>query len=569
MPTQVETMETSSRNKIYRAHMRNIFEGHSLQEKVDDLERSKVSLLENHLRRTLEVKDVIRTCRQTSGRSRQGLPSDGHTTGEMLHAPQTRATPWSYFGSATLDTWSGQPNTGPHHPHPHPVVKPAVAGRPQTADTLRLRRRNRKVHPTSQQTAVDDQTGTGSRDRPKTSLVKLSAGSASGFDLTDDDLTLPGTATASFVSEAGESTYNTSDMASLPVMIFRKVGEREQLKTNPEKPKSNSKSAAKQASPGMVTQLAQSKDARYVRSLSTGPGRRPTHRQRASEQLGGRASEQVTRRPDHVIRSSSPLGQSQVSLGAPTSLIPTTPRGRLDSEYSDVFFKDDATLGCESPFSEGSVLPAHRPLSRGDGMGIPVVKRPPPEKRAELIHILKLSEAPSSARGPRVTFDPSVKGTPDRIRLGPKVRVTVDSDSESDVDLSKMEKRHFDPTSALSPRRSAKRKKVKPELQFYVRPQERHRTENLFMMKKMSMLQRHLKVAKEPPPGGMSGGLRVEVNASTSHTSRGRALEDLVADHVRAVTTEAKQRRLTQCLSIQAKVGSFLKSISHYITAQA
>ena len=121
-----------------------------------------------------------------------------------------------------------------------------------------------------------------------------------------------------------------------------------------------------------------------------------------------------------------------------------------------------------------------------------------------------------------------------------------DSDEEEEVTKS--------PVIALSPRLEWRMPK------FYVRPEDRHRSEDMFLMRRHALLQRQ--IANGVPQERVTKHSKLKINATFSSVARHDYLNTLVDDNM-AKASEDKKTEYKH--NMQEKVDTFLQSLDKFL----
>ena len=95
---------------------------------------------------------------------------------------------------------------------------------------------------------------------------------------------------------------------------------------------------------------------------------------------------------------------------------------------------------------------------------------------------------------------------------------------------------------------------------FYVKPEDRHKSEDLFLMRRHALLQRQL--AQGINPQRVTKNSQIEINSSFSIASRQSGLNKLVNENEK---TLSNHKRVEHKHDVQVKVNKFLESLSTFL----
>ena len=103
------SMDHQMRKKYFQTKTRNDHETHLLEQKCEVLNRQTISMLEYHLTDFKKMKDFRKGCNETTGWSVMSVSPSNHDLSSTLVDFRSKTTPWNYFTGSSIETWERIP----------------------------------------------------------------------------------------------------------------------------------------------------------------------------------------------------------------------------------------------------------------------------------------------------------------------------------------------------------------------------------------------------------------------------------------------------------------------------
>ena len=493
------------RKKSMRMKTVNKHQDLVLENKLKLLDRLAVNKLENHLKETKTVSETLKDCNKTTGLCKSAIKPEREDSSGCLVELKTMTNPWTYFGKYTIETWENNASTALKSNPGSPNATP----RPKTANPpgVGMNRAPSAIIPTDLPT------------RPQT-VADMSNVRGSNF------------LTTSPRPRRKPLTIETDDR---PMQRPKTTGTRRLLlkrsAKTPTIPEEKEEGGDKRVSWGYRhTDYNESSETNKDQSRTTAqidPSAVTKRQSGVKQQPSGTID--LPQLPEHSQGSNKPA--VDIVDGHSSLCNPKTHPVNRDSNprpKTSIHRKHNSDAGNNS-YPEPLNIDSSPPLPNTTSQSA----------NPEPLDIDSNPPRPNMIR--RLT---STQPTPKKKVDTPRLLTLIDPSFYDE-----------DPARVYYPQM------IKPDRpKFHVRPQDRYKAEDMFLMQRYTTLQRQMN--GDGPPMNEN---KMKITVLLSHSARKKALHQMVEDNTQQLHQE--KRRIQQS-DIQTRVNSFIQSLQEFIQQQ-